>query len=237
MGSGYFLGVDVGSASVRAGVFDASGTRLAFATRPISQFRPGPERVEQSSAEIWQQVCHAVRGAVSSAGVPVEKIRSLGFDATCSLVALDEHGQGLAVSPGESPDHNIIMWMDHRAVDEAKRINATQDPALRYVGGEVSVEMELPKVLWLKNHFPATWQSAHRFYDLADFLVSKATATDVAGLCTLTCKWNYLAHEQRFSHSLLDAVELTDLLGKIPSRILPPGAGADDCSGRRQRYD
>jgi ribulose kinase len=48
-------------------------------------------------------------------------------------------------------------------------------------------------VLWLKNHFPATWQSAHRFYDLADFLVSKATATDVAGLCTLTCKWNYLA--------------------------------------------
>ncbi|MBD5700462.1 FGGY family carbohydrate kinase, partial [Citrobacter freundii] len=57
MGSGYFLGVDVGSASVRAGVFDASGTRLAFATRPISQFRPGPERVEQSSAEIWQQVC------------------------------------------------------------------------------------------------------------------------------------------------------------------------------------
>lgn len=60
MGSGYFLGVDVGSASVRAGVFDASGTRLAFATRPISQFRPGPERVEQSSAEIWQQVCQAV---------------------------------------------------------------------------------------------------------------------------------------------------------------------------------
>ena len=32
MSSGYFLGVDVGSASVRAGVFDASGKRLAFAT-------------------------------------------------------------------------------------------------------------------------------------------------------------------------------------------------------------
>ncbi|SUX79909.1 carbohydrate kinase [Citrobacter youngae] len=46
MSSGYFLGVDVGSASVRAGVFDASGKRMAFATFPISQFRPGPERVE-----------------------------------------------------------------------------------------------------------------------------------------------------------------------------------------------
>lgn len=160
MGSGYFLGVDVGSASVRAGVFDASGKRLAFATHAISQFRPGPERVEQSSAEIWQQVCHAVKEAVSSSGVRIEEIRALGFDATCSLVALDELGRGLAVSPGEPSDHNIIMWMDHRAAQETQRINATQDPALRYVGGEVSVEMELPKVLWLKNHFPATAECA-----------------------------------------------------------------------------
>ncbi|MCV4594313.1 sugar kinase, partial [Escherichia coli] len=57
MHNGYFLGVDVGSASVRAGVYSASGHRLAFATAPVSQFRPGGERVEQSSAEIWQQVC------------------------------------------------------------------------------------------------------------------------------------------------------------------------------------
>ncbi|MCT6985809.1 sugar kinase, partial [Salmonella enterica subsp. enterica serovar Senftenberg] len=49
-------------------------------------------------------------------------------------------------------------------------------------------------------------------------------------LCTLTCKWNYLAHEQRFSHSLLDAVELTDLTGKIPSHILPPGAAVGTLS-------
>ncbi|RLM04253.1 FGGY-family carbohydrate kinase [Gibbsiella quercinecans] len=226
MGSGYFLGVDVGSASVRAGVYDASGTRLGFATRPVSQFRPGGERVEQSSAEIWRQVCLVVKEAVATAGIPATAIRSLGFDATCSLVALDARGEGLAVSPGEASEHDIIMWMDHRATAEAERINATQDPALRYVGGEVSVEMELPKVLWLKNHFPATWQRTHRFFDLADFLVWKATGNDVAGLCTLTCKWNYLAHEQRFSRSLLAAVGLTDLLGKIPTRILPPGAAA-----------
>lgn len=226
MGSGYFLGVDVGSASVRAGVYDASGTRLAFATRPVSQFRPGGERVEQSSAEIWRQVCLVVKEAVATAGIPATAIRSLGFDATCSLVALDARGEGVAVSPGEASEHDIIMWMDHRATAEAERINATQDPALRYVGGEVSVEMELPKVLWLKNHFPATWQRTHRFFDLADFLVWKATGNDVAGLCTLTCKWNYLAHERRFSRSLLAAVGLTDLLGKIPARILPPGAAA-----------
>ena len=92
MHNGYFLGVDVGSASVRAGVYNASGHRLAFATAPVSQFRPGGERVEQSSAEIWQQVCKTVKEATALAGIPISAIRSLGFDATCSLVVLDEQG-------------------------------------------------------------------------------------------------------------------------------------------------
>ncbi|STH69715.1 L-ribulokinase AraB-like protein [Escherichia coli] len=70
MHNGYFLGVDVGSASVRAGVYSASGHRLAFATAPVSQFRPGGERVEQSSAEIWQQVCKTVKEATALAGIP-----------------------------------------------------------------------------------------------------------------------------------------------------------------------
>lgn len=156
MHNGYFLGVDVGSASVRAGVYSASGRRLAFATAPVSQFRHGGERVEQSSAEIWQQVCKAVKEATALAGIPISAIRSLGFDATCSLVVLDEQGRGLAVSPSGSANHDIIMWMDHRATVETAQINATNDPALRYVGGEVSVEMELPKLRWLKTHLPQT---------------------------------------------------------------------------------
>lgn len=230
MGSGYFLGVDVGSASVRAGVYNESGRRLAFASRTISQFRPGGERVEQSSAQIWQQVCESVKEAVLTAKVAPEEIQSLGFDATCSLVVLDKQGQGLAVSPDGEASHDIIMWMDHRAGVETAQINATGDDALRYVGGEVSVEMELPKVLWLKRHLPDTWSKAHRLFDLADFLVWKATDQDVAGLCTLTCKWNYLAHQQRFSAPLLAAVGLDDLLQKMPGAILPPGAGVGTLS-------
>lgn len=41
--------------------------------------------------------------------------------------------------------------MDHRAIEEMKTINTTQHLLLRYVGGKVSVEMEMPKVLWLKK--------------------------------------------------------------------------------------
>jgi len=53
MNSPVFVGIDVGSASVRAGIFDATGKRLAFAVRPIDQFHPRALFVEQSSGDIW----------------------------------------------------------------------------------------------------------------------------------------------------------------------------------------
>lgn len=46
---------------------------------------------------------------------------------------------------------NIIMWMDHRAVDQTERINSTQHYVLKNTGGQISVEMEPPKLLWIKE--------------------------------------------------------------------------------------
>lgn len=37
--------------------------------------------------------------------------------------------------------------MDHRAIDQAERINATKSPVLQHVGGALSPEMQPPKVL------------------------------------------------------------------------------------------
>ena len=221
-----FIGVDVGSESVRAGVFDQDGRRLAFRVHRIQQFRPQADHVEQSSADIWSQCCAAIREALQMAAVAPGDLAAIGFDATCSLVAVGAAGQGVSVAADGAPGHDVIMWMDHRAVAEAAAINATGDPALAYVGGGVSVEMELPKVLWLKRHCPDRFQQVWRFFDLADYLVWRATGMDVASTCTLTCKWNYLAHESRFPEAMLAKVGLGGLLGRIPGRILPLGSAA-----------
>ncbi|WP_226568411.1 FGGY-family carbohydrate kinase [Mangrovibacter yixingensis] len=223
MSASFFIGVDVGSASVRAGIYDAQGRRLTFAVRPIAQFHIAPNQVEQSSEDIWSSVCQVVQTCVQNAGVSPESVCSIGFDATCSLVAVGEKGKGISISETGDESHDIMMWMDHRATYEAQKINATRDPALEFVGGEVSVEMELPKVCWLKRHFPERYQQAWRLFDLADYLVWRATGNDVASVCTLSCKWNYLSHEKRFSQSLLERVGLPDLPKKIPTTILQPG--------------
>jgi ribulose kinase len=67
--------------------------------------------------------------------------------------------------------------MDHRARNEADFINSTHHQVLKYVGGKISLEMETPKILWLKNNLPhkTFWNKVGRFFDLPDFLTWKAT--------------------------------------------------------------
>ena len=226
MGTPAFLGIDIGSASVRAGLFNETGQRLAFAVRSIRQFHSKPLHVEQSSADIWAQTAAAVREAVAKAGIDPRQVGSIGVDATCSLVAVGENGQPVSVAETGENERDIIMWMDHRADEQTAMINATKDPALSYVGGEVGIEMELPKVLWFKQRFPERYARTWRFFDLADYLTWRLSDADTASVCTLTCKWNYLAHENRFSDTLLSAVGLTDLLGKVPPKVLPLGSAA-----------
>ena len=64
-GDRYIIGVDVGTGSARAGLFDLTGRMLASGKRDISLFREPGAMVEQSSTEIWAAVCTSVRDAVA----------------------------------------------------------------------------------------------------------------------------------------------------------------------------
>jgi D-ribulokinase len=216
-----FIGVDVGTASARAGIFDANGGLMATARRPIAIWQEAGDIVEQSSTDIWQACTGAVRAALGEAAVPPSLIKGIGFDATCSLVALDCAGHPLSVSLSGDPQRNVIVWMDHRAVAEAHRISATGDAVLRHVGGIISPEMQTPKLLWLKQHLPATYANAGHFFDLADFLTFRATGSTARSMCTVTCKWSYLAHESRWSRGFFERIGLADLLADGLARIGP----------------
>jgi FGGY-family pentulose kinase len=210
-------------------VFDAAGRRLARAEHGFRINRPAPEHAEHSSDEIWRAVATAVRAALAESRVAPERVAGLAFDATCSLTLFDDAGRPVSVSPSGDDAWNTVMWADHRAVAEAEEITATGHRALGYVGGVMSPEMELPKLLWLKRHLPASWARAALALDLADFLAWRATGTVAVSACTVTCKWTYLNHEEPgWQADLLARVGLGDLAAKarLPARAAAIGAVA-----------
>jgi D-ribulokinase len=222
-----FIGVDVGTSSARAGVFDESGTLLATARYPIATWHEAGNVVEQSSSDIWAACVASVRAAMAEASLPAAAVKGIGFDATCSLVALDAGGNPLTVSTSGEPRRNVIVWMDHRALAETRLVNDTHDDVLRYVGGSISPEMEIPKLLWLKRHLPSSYHAAGHFFDLADYLSFRATGSTARSTCTVTCKWNFLAHERRWSRGYFERIGLGDLASdgyaKIGKNIVAPG--------------
>ncbi|PWV98054.1 FGGY-family pentulose kinase [Hoeflea marina] len=215
----FFIGVDVGTGSARAGVFDADGRLLAAAKRPVSTWHDSGNRVEQSSEQIWAAVCASVREAVVSAGVPAGEVAGIGFDATCSLVLVGAGGGPVGVGQSGDPQRNVMVWMDHRAAGEAAEINAGGHAVLRYVGGRVSPEMETPKLLWLKRNLPQSFASAEQFFDLSDYLTWRSTGSLSRSVCTVTCKWTYLAHEKRWDADYFRAIGLDELANEGFARI------------------
>ena len=222
-----FIGVDVGTTSARAGVFDEKGSLLATARHPITVWHEAGSVAEQSSSEIWAACAASVRAAMAEAAIAPFAVKGMGFDATCSLVVLDSDANPLTVSSSGDERRNVIVWMDHRALAEARQINDTRDDVLRYVGGSISPEMEIPKLLWLKRYLPSTYRSAGHFFDLADYLSFRATGSTARSMCTLACKWNFLAHEQRWSESYFERIGLGDLASdkyaRIGKEIVAPG--------------
>lgn len=223
----HFIGIDVGTGSARAGLFDSAGLLLAAASRPIQIWRPRPLHAEQSSRDIWQAICAAVGKVLADAGVAPDTVAGIGFDATCSLVVLDGAGRPVAVNADGEDDRNIILWMDQRATAEAEEINRSGARVLDYVGGRISPEMETPKILWLARHLPDSLKRAAQLMDLADFLTWKATGSLVRSTCTVTCKWTYLSHENAWDESYFDMIGLGNLkadgFARIGSQIAAPG--------------
>ncbi len=224
----YVIGVDVGTGSARAGVFSLDGQLIGTEKHPITLHRESGGVVEQSAEEIWQAVVLSVRGAIAAAGIDPAMIAGIGFDATCSLVVIGPGGSALPVGDPNQPARNVIVWMDHRAVDQAQRINAGKHDVLRYVGGAISPEMETPKLLWLKENRPDVFRAAWQFFDLTDYLTWRASGDLARSSCTVTCKWTYLSHENRWDADYFRAIGLSELadedFARIGQRVVPAGS-------------
>ncbi|KAL4744131.1 hypothetical protein BDV11DRAFT_210791 [Aspergillus similis] len=192
---GYYIGIDVGTGSARACIIDHNGDIVGLASKDIGLWQPEQQHYEQSTRNIWQCICAAVQQALAERAIPPSQVHGIGFDATCSLAVFSKRTNkpvSVTRQGGFSTERNVILWLDHRAVKETELINATKHKVLKYVGGTMSPEMEMPKILWLKNQMPPEVFADCKFYDLVDALTHIATGEETRSYCSLVCKQGYL---------------------------------------------
>ena len=221
------IGVDGGTESLRAGVYDPGGRCLATASQSYeTRFAPGA-RAEQDPEDWWRALAVAVREAMERAGVASDAVQAIALDTTCcSVVALD--GNARPVRPA-------IIWMDVRAGQEAAAVLATGDEALAVNGagqGPVSAEWMIPKALWLKRHEPENFDRAATICEYQDYMNLRLTGRRVASQSNVSLRWHYSTHRpDGWALGLLEKLGLPELAAKWPAEILPPGAAIGPLTG------
>jgi FGGY-family pentulose kinase len=228
----YFLGVDVGTSSVRVGLFNQFGELVDTRTQSINVFNFKVDFYEQSSDEIFSAICNCIKQIkeANEANLNPDSIVSIGVDATCSLVVLDDQFKPLSVSPSENNSINVIMWMDHRAKRQADLINSTNHECLKNVGKKISPEMDPPKILWLKqNLYEKCYNKAGYFFSLPDYIVFRLTNQNIRSVCCTTCKWLFFSNENKneWDITFWNQIGLDDLVvdrnfNKIGSQVEKP---------------
>ncbi|MGN6449528.1 MAG: FGGY-family carbohydrate kinase [Brucella intermedia] len=214
----YFLTADGGTESVRARVYDLSGTCLASAAVPYETKFSSGARAEQNPEDWWSGFVTAARKAIADSSIDPSAIEAITLATTsCTVVALDAGGKPLRPS---------IIWMDVRATAEADAVLATADIALQANGGgrgPVSAEWMIPKALWLARNEPEIFEKADTICEYQDFMTLRLTGEKAASLNNVSLRWHYSTDRGGFPVTLLEKLGLSDLLQKWPSRVVAPG--------------
>lgn len=214
----FYIGIDGGTESVRAGVFDGTGKPVAFASEAYETSFERPGWAEQDPDAWWRALRSAVPRALAGAGIAPHEVAGLGVDTTsCTVVVLDADLRPLRPS---------ILWMDVRASAQAAAILGSGHPAVQINNaghGPISAEWFLPKVLWLKENQPEVFERAAVICEYQDFLNYKLTGNVVASINNVSMRWHYDSENGAFREDFLRAIGLEDLLPKLPKPVLPLG--------------
>ncbi|MEJ5203360.1 MAG: FGGY family carbohydrate kinase, partial [Anaerolineales bacterium] len=104
----YLLGIDNGTTTTKATLFDTEGNEIAVSSgRDVKTAHPEPAWAEQDMDEIWQATVSAIRNCLEKSGVDPADIAG---------VSLSGHGGGVWLVDREGrPVRPAIIWLDGRA--------------------------------------------------------------------------------------------------------------------------
>ncbi len=158
------LGIDIGTTSTKAILFDPSKGIVAEAQRDAGLVSRHAGWAEEDAGVWWTNVCGLVRGLVTG-----HSIAAVGVTGMVPCIVLsDAHGELLRPS---------IQQNDARAIDEIAELRAVFDGArtLARTGAPITQQSIAPKLLWLARHEPEVWSRVALVQGSYDFIVSRLT--------------------------------------------------------------
>lgn len=163
-----FLGIDIGTTTVKAALVDLAGSVLASASRPYRTKYVRPDWVEQAPLDWWHTtlaVLEELRASTSEFG----RVEGIGVSSQApSLVALDSDG---------APVRDALIWMDRRAEAQCAELSTAYAAPeyLRRFGNRIDPFFVAPKIMWLRENEPENFARTRWFAQINGYIVLQLT--------------------------------------------------------------
>ena len=214
--SGFLLGFDVGSSSVKAALLDAhTGRCVACAQYPKTEMgfvSAHPGFAEQNPDDWWECMKRAAQQLKKLSAEGMKNVSAVGISAQM-------HGL-VVVGEDRKPLRFAIIWNDSRAVGIGEQ-------ALEAIGKRYCLNHFLnspgnftaTRLRWVKENEPEIFARIHRMMLPSDYLVMKLTGelSTTASSLSEGILWDYIDEEP--------AGRIMEHFG-FPGEIIPPVTGS-----------
>jgi xylulokinase len=209
MGQETFLGLDIGTSSVKALLIGADQRTIAETSAALDVSRPQPLWSEQNPDD-WVEGVEAA----------VHTLRRRAPEAFAALAGVGLSGQmhgATFLGADDRPLRPAILWNDGRSFAECEELTRRVPDFLTKAGNLAMPGFTAPKAMWLAKHEPAAFAATRRILLPKDYVRLKLTGEAVSEMSDAAgTLWLDIAG-RRWDEDLLAATGLT--LAHMPALV------------------
>ncbi|ACB93834.1 xylulokinase [Beijerinckia indica] len=239
-----FIGIDLGTSSVKTLVIDENENVTADLSEDVVWSSPHPNWSEADPESWWDAVARTLdRLAGENPGL-LKEIRGIGLSGQM-------HGAVL-LDGAHKPLRPAILWNDGRSHREAAELASLPSPLLEQLGVMPMPGLTGPKLLWLHRHEPETLAATRSLLLPKDYIrlklcgelatdVSDAAGTwmfDQAGRCWSEAAIKICGADPAWLPKIYESNEATGILRKewvsrwgLPNDVVIAAGGGDAAMG------
>ena len=204
-----FLGIDLGTSSVKIIVMDEEGKVIASLSKEYPVFYPEQGWAEQNPEDWWNATKEGIKELIENKQIDGKTIKSIGFSGQMhGLVTLDENDNVLMPA---------ILWCDQRTGEECAYITEIvgEDKLSKYTGNKALTGFTAPKILWIKKHRQEVYSKVRHILLPKDYIRFKLTGEYATDVSDASGTLLFDVENRVWSREMLDALKISeDLLPK-----------------------
>jgi D-xylulose kinase len=205
------LAIDAGTTGVRSMFFTTEGKVVAKAYQEFESLFPNPSWVEQNAGDWWSAACDTISTCLKSGNVTAKQVVGVSItNQRETVVPIGESGKSL---------RKAIVWQDRRTVPQCNwiRQQVPVNEIYSVTGLTVDPYFTAPKILWMKENDRKSFESAHKFLLVHDFIAFKLTGETVTDFSNASRTLLFDIERASWSDKILDALGIP--IEKLPSPV------------------